>query len=401
MGKRIATFIIDFFCKCLLVISFLLCSSCGYSRTNSSKAEGLPLATDTISYKVLGQLKNGEVLIEDVIDLKNKSCLLPPNITLRFKDGCVKNGTLIGNKTKIKTTITCFNRVKIEGTWNVPVIKSSMFGDLSYDNALKDVVALANPEVKNKIVIENGNYQVTAYKNGDVCIPLCSNTDIVLNGIITLTPNNYTNYYIIQAEANNIKIHGNGTVIGDKHAHTGKDGEWGMGINLKNAHDVVIMGLSIKDCWGDCIYVGTGSTNVKIKNCKLDHGRRQGVSITSANGVIIKNCVISNVGGTPPEYAIDIEPNKGDTVDNILIENVAVEKCRGGFLVYGKAPEARVGEVSIRNCTLTNVPKMPIKLQKCESAIVEKCKIIGCKRKDPIMQEEVRSFSVMRNHIEL
>ena len=386
-------------CKIFIFLSFLLCSSCGYSYTNSGMVEGLPIATDTVSFDVLGQLKNGVILIDDTIDLNNKACLLPPNITLRFKEGCIQNGTLIGNITKIKTSKACFNRVKIEGTWNVPVIKSSMFGDLSYDNALKDVVALANPEIKNKIIIEKGNYQVTAYRNGDVCIPLCSNTDFVLNGTITLTSNNYTNYYIIQAEGNNIKIRGNGVVIGDKHTHTGNKGEWGMGINLVNAHHVSIYGLTIKDCWGDCIYVGTESSNVKIKDCKLDNGRRQGISITSANGVKISNCTISNVYGTAPEYAIDVEPNKDQIVDNVTIKNVSVNNCKGGFLVWGGAPNAKIGTVSIKNCSIETTQKRAIQLVKCTYAKVNKC-IIKSSHKDPIYHEKVGEAVIRNTKIE-
>lgn len=356
------------------------------------KANVLHVTEEFVTFEVLGHHNGNEIIVKDTIDLGNRKCRIPEGVTLRFKGGIIKNGTLVGNKTRLHGTKACFNRVKIEGTWNVPTIKSSMFYDLSYDNALKDVVALANPEIKNKIIIEKGNYQVTAYRNDDVCLPLCSNTDFVLNGTITLAPNDYTNYYIIQAEGNNIKIHGNGSIIGDKHTHTGNKGEWGMGINLKQAHYVSIYGLTIKDCWGDCIYVGTESSNVKIKSCKLDNGRRQGISITSANGVKISNCTISNVSGTAPEYAIDVEPNKGEIVDNVKIKNVSVEKCRGGFLVYGKAPGARVGKVSIVGCKLNIISKMPISLQKCDSAVIKRCTIINCKRKDPISQEQIKTL---------
>lgn len=383
----------------LLFVSYTFCA-CSYGKT-TKEINGLPLSTDTIAYTILGQLKNNQILIKDTIDLDNNSCIIPKGLTLVFNGGYIKNGTLVGNMTRLKSIKACFNRVRILGSWNVPIINSNLFDDLTYENALKDVVALSDSMVSNKIVIANGKYKVSAQKNCDICISVNSNTELIINGEIELTPNDYRNYYIIQASGNNIKIRGKGTIKGDKHTHLGNSGEWGMGVNLDNAHNTVISGLEIKDCWGDCIYVGNGSTDVTIKNCRLDNGRRQGISITSANKVNIQNCKITNVGGTSPEYAIDVEPNKGDSVDNILIDNVTVEKCIGGFLVYGKAPEARVGEVSIRNCTLTNVPKMPIKLQRCESAIVEKCKIIGCKRKDPIMQEEVRRSSVMRNHIDL
>lgn len=378
----------------LLLMLFSCCQ-----RNADVKANVLHVTEESVIFEILGQHKGSEIIIKDTTDLGNRKCRIPKGVTLRFKGGIIKNGTLIGNETKIKTTKTCFNRVKIEGTWNVPVIKSSMFGDLSYDNALKDVVALANPEIKNKIIIEKGNYQVTAYRNGDVCLPLCSNTDFVLNGTITLTPNNYTNYYIIQAEGNNIKIHGNGSIIGDKHTHTGNKGEWGMGVDLKQAHHVSIYGLTIKDCWGDCIYVGTESSNVKIKDCKLDNGRRQGISITSANGVKISNCTISNVYGTAPEYAIDVEPNKDQIVDNVTIKNVSVNNCKGGFLVWGGAPNAKIGTVSIKNCSIETTQKRAIQLVKCTYAKVNKC-IIKSSHKDPIYHEKVGEAVIRNTKIE-
>lgn len=355
------------------LLAFL--SSCGNANSSSMEAQSLPIATDTIDYRVLGQQKDGEIVVNGSIDLGNRKCILPEGVMLNFKSGFIKNGTLVGNQTKLKSSQACFDRVRILGSWNVPVIKSTLFRDLSYDNAMKDVVALSDSTVKNKIVIEKGDYVVTAYKNGDVCIPVYSNTDVIIKGTIRITPNDYRNYNIIQLEGNHITIKGNGTIIGDKHTHTGKSGEWGMGINLHNAQHVLIKGITVRDCWGDCIYVGSESTDVRIEDCLLDHGRRQGISITSANGVMIKNCTITNVGGTAPEYGIDVEPNGGDVVDNIVMEKVVAKNCQGGFLVYGKAKNARVGRVAMRNCTVEYNRKMAVKIVKCDAFKMEKCHV--------------------------
>lgn len=378
----------------LISVISLSISSCGYSQPRI--VAGLPEPVDTVSYSVLGLTKNGSIIIRDTIDLENQLCIIPEGLTLSFKGGYIKNGTLVGNNTKLKSGSTCFERVRILGSWNVPVIKSSLFGDLTYDNALKDVVALASPSVNNRVFIEKGTYQVSAYYNDDVCIPIGDYTDLILDGDVWLTPNDYRNSNIIRVTGYKIKIRGKGTIAGDKHTHKGNSGEWGMGIDVEDGHDVLISGLTIKDCWGDCIYVGTNSTDVKIEKCTLDHGRRQGISITSANGVKIKKCIITNVGGTNPEYAIDVEPNKGDLVDNVVIEGVTVDKCRGGFLVYGKAINAKVGKVTIKNSSLTNVPKMPISLQKCDTAIVDNIIFIGCKRKEPIHRENITTSKMRR-----
>ncbi len=371
---------------CLFVSLLLFLCSCG--KANSGvKVVRLPI--DTVSYKKLGQLRGVCLIIRDTINLGNKRCNLPDGIILNFKGGFLKNGTLVGSNTRLKSKGTCFDRVRVLGSWNVPVITTALFRDLSYDNALKDVVALSHSTVKNKIIIEPGDYSVTAYKNGDICIPINSNTDFILKGTIRLAPNDYRNYYIVQAQGKHITIRGNGTIIGDKHTHTGDSGEWGMGINLDHAHHVLINGLTIKDCWGDCIYVGSESSDVRIEKCMLDHGRRQGISITSADGVRIKDCTITNVGGTAPEYGIDVEPNADEAVDNVHIENLTIANCRGGILAWGKAPGARIGKIRIRNCVISGTSKMPISIIKCSSAKVEKCITSGFSWKEDINLVEV------------
>lgn len=379
-----------------VIFIVLLYTSCCYG---SSRQVANFAVNDTLSYHVLGKQQGNDIVIEDTINLMNKICIVPESMKLVFKGGYIKNGTLIGNDTRLMSSKACFNKVKIQGSWNVPIISTSLFGDLGYENSLRDVVALANPSVKNKIYIEAGKYQVTAQKNGDVCIPVGSNTDFVLDGEICLTPNGFRNYYIVQVTGENIKISGKGTIIGDKHTHTGTSGEWGMGIDVEDAHNVSIYGLTIKDCWGDCIYVGTESTDVNIYNCKLDHGRRQGISITSANDVLIRNCLISNVEGTNPQYAIDVEPNKNETVDNVVIENVTIYNCCGGILLYGKASNAKIGKVSIRNSIINGVTKMPINLIKCESVEVRGCTFTRHDRSNPIRQEEVKSSIIKRNRV--
>lgn len=352
--------------------------SCGSGNSNVN-AHTLPIAVDTVSFKVIGEPCGDVIIIKDTINLNNRKCILPEGITLRFKGGVIKNGTLVGNKTRINCEKGIFDHVRILGSWNAPVIKTSCFSDLWYDNSLKDVLALSDSSVNNTVYIEKGYYQVTAYKNSDVCVPVTSNTKLFIDGTIELTPNDYRIYSIIQAVGHNITICGDGTIIGDKQTHTGKKGEWGMGIDLENAHNVVLNGLTIKNCWGDCIYVGTNSTNVVIEKCCLENGRRQGISITSANKVKIKNCVISYIGGTNPEYAIDVEPNEGEKVDNVFIMNVSVNECGGGFLVYGKAQDARIGRVTIRDCFVNNVTKIPISIRKCDSILVDNCILESCK----------------------
>jgi hypothetical protein len=374
----------------------ILLTSCGNGNAQEW-TDGLPVMRDTISFSTLGQPKRGKLVIKDTIDLKNRVCRIPEGVTLKFNCGYIKNGTLVGNMTELKSCKPCFDRVRIQGSWNVPIIKSSWFADLTYDNALQDVIALSNPSIKNKIIIKPGEYQVSTYVNSGVCLAINSNTDLVLDGIVRLVPNNLRVYKIVQIEGENIRLMGKGSIVGDKYIHTGTDGEWGMGIYVSNGHNVEVKGLTVRNCWGDCIYIGNHSTNVNIVNCKLDHGRRQGISITSANGVCIKKCEITNVSGTLPEFAIDMEPNKDERVDNVVIDRVVVTNCIGGIIAVSIAENSSVGSVIVRNCNISSGAQNALVFKHCESAIADRNILSSDKKRQVLLCVNVDTLVLRRN----
>ncbi len=390
----------------LLIIFFLFVSCNGKSATSTILNEqNIEYSEDTLSAELLGLYPNRVFKIDKTIDLKGKTLNIPSGVLLKFEgNGIIKNGCLKGEKTKIVCKGIAFDRVRIFGTWEVSEINTSWFKDLSYDNALKDVVALSDPTIKNKIVIGKGNYQVTARKNADVCIPIGSNTEVIMNGTVRITPNDYNSYNIFQIQGENVIIKGKGTIIGDKHTHTGNTGEWGMGINLKGAVNTTISGLTIKDCWGDCIYVGGNSRDVLIEKCHLDHGRRQGISVTKADGVIIKKCIITNVRGTNPQYAIDIEPNKRDSVDNVLIEDVTINDCMGGIKATRKETvngekTPWIGSVTIKNCKAACKDRVPVRIKRCQSVTIRNCNLYAQKRRKAIVITETVRADVSNNTV--
>ena len=383
---------------------FLLCSCANGTRTRGNTCN------DSIQYidlnaSELGIKKHSCFIIRDQINLDGKNLILPNSVTLVFQGGYIYNGKLTGNNTKIETNGNAiFNNVKIAGTWIVPEIRTSMFCDLKQSNSLRNVFALANPIVKNTIYVEKGDYLLTANKNKDVCLTLCSNTTLVIEGTIRLTANSYPRYDILRAKGKNIVITGNGSIVGDKKEHTGTEGEWGMGIRIHNAKNVCVEGLTIRNCWGDCVYVGGNSKNVIIRECILDNGRRQGISITKADSVTIRKCNISNVSGTKPEYAIDLEPNQGDTIGYVLIENVNVTNCIGGILTTKGNKEKRgknalVKKVEVRNCNIKGTILYPIRIRRCNSAIVEGCTILSNNSYPSIFTAEIGEVIINNNSI--
>ena len=103
-----------------------------------------------------------------------------------------------------------------------------------------------------------------------------------------------------------------------------------MGVKIVNSQHVVVEGVTAKECWGDGFYVGkasgSGSVDVTLDNVISDHNRRQGLSIISVDGLVVKNSTFENTEGTSPMAGIDIEPNPGDTVNNVLITGCTLVK---------------------------------------------------------------------------
>ena len=253
-----------------------------------------------------------------------------------------------------------------------------------------------------RFVIPEGEYIVKITKEKGAWLTVGDNTELVIEGNIRLEGNNFRSCDIIRVTGRNVRIYGKGSITGDRRTHKGKDGEWGMGIRLHGANDVTLEGLTISDCWGDCIYIGGGSKNTQISNCQLRGSRRQGISITKADGVTVSNCKISNISGTNPQYAIDIEPNKRCVVDNVLIQNVIVTGCEGGFrAVIGKEEfgNARIGKVEIRNCRVMAKSRQTIFLGGCEQGVVEECVIETRKGEKPILSRKVGHLSEMNNKV--
>ena len=253
-----------------------------------------------------------------------------------------------------------------------------------------------------RFVISAGDYIVKITKEKGAWLTVGDNTELVIDGNIQLEGNVFSSCDVIKVTGRNVRIHGKGSITGDRRTHKGKDGEWGMGIRLHGAKDVTLKGLTISDCWGDCIYISGGSKGVKIDSCVLCGSRRQGISITKADNVTISNCHIADISGTNPQYAIDIEPNKQCVVDNVMIRNVNVTNCEGGFrAILGKKTygNARIGKVEISGCQVMAKSRHTIQFAGCDQAIVSDCMIETRKGEMPILSRLVGKLTEKNNKV--
>ncbi len=131
--------------------------------------------------------------------------------------------------------------------------------------------------------------------------------------------------------------------------------EWRMGIRISACKNVLIEGLRIESTGGDGIYIGGDgarkwSEDVVIRNVHCDDNHRQGISVISAQNLLIENSIFSGTSGTAPESGIDFEPNAPDErLVNCVVRNSLFENNVGNqMLVYLKPLDATSEPVSIR-----------------------------------------------------
>ena len=345
--------------------------------TDSSKRESRNILTKDMITK-----SNTIYEIRYDFDLNGETIEMQEGCTLKFNGGSFRNGSLVGNNTNIKYVkgnVLFKENLNIAGKWNVPYITSSMFEDLSSDNEIKKLISLTDESIYNTVIIEHGTYNVSVKSQLDYAIGLNSNTRFILHGTISLAPNNFESYDVLKiSDSSNVVVEGTGSIIGDKSTHTGTTGEWGVGVEILNSKNIKIDGINILNCWGDCVYVGDDSKQICLSNLNIDNGRRQGISIVSVDNIVVENCIIRNISGTAPEYGIDIEPNKEQSIDNVSINNIKFYSCKGGILSYGGADNVFIGNVKISNCSFDNVyEKNTISLHGVNNASIINCNIIA------------------------
>lgn len=336
------------------------------------------------------QSDNKRYIIKYRYNLRGDTIRLGRNCCIDFEGGQISNGVIIGDKTIIKySNKPVFKSIQIQGSWRVPTIKTGMFADAYNENVLIQLFNLTNDSLVNRVIIEHGNYLVSAKIDNDGILRPKSNTEVIFNGNIVLSPNKYQHYQIMSIYgAENLYIHGEGRIEGDlyNHYYDEEKGthEWGHGLTIRGCKNVLVEGITLKNCIGDACSVGaqapgdlekgapTGkpSINIEFKKCKFESSRRQGLTITFASFITVDSCSFNGIyqtyKGTAPGAAIDIEPDdngskffeRGSEVYHILIKNSTFTNCRQGVASWkssSKDDSRCYKDVQIENCVFSNI----------------------------------------------
>ncbi len=135
--------------------------------------------------------------------------------------------------------------------------------------------------------------------------------------------------------------------------------EWRHALSFLSCSNVVVRGLHIVDSGGDGIYLGVHgapfrNVDVVIRDVVCRDNHRQGISVISAENLLIEGTQLLTTHGTAPQAGIDFEPNHSNEVlKNCVMRNCRAEGNAGhGFEIWAGQLTAASEPVDFRfeNC---------------------------------------------------
>lgn len=200
------------------------------------------------------------------------------------------------------------------------------------------------------------------------------------------------------AGGKNITLTGRGATLRMRRADYAGPGydkaEWRTVLSLRGCSNVKVLGLTLAESGGDGIYLGTATkgvtnSNVTIKDVVCDGNYRQGISVITAENLLIENTVMRNTGGTAPQSGIDFEPNDPtERLANIVLRNCKTEHNRGfGYQFHLTLLDASSAPVSVRIEKCVSVGDSAGSASVCtanapKQAVTGKIEFVNCSFKD-------------------
>ena len=141
-------------------------------------------------------------------------------------------------------------------------------------------------------------------------------------------------------DATNVTIVGYGATLRmwaeDYMSKDYKVSEWRHAFGFLSCENVKILGLTIDGSGGDGIYLGSrkrerpACRDIVIRDVVAKRNVRQGISVISAENLLIENCRLIDTAGRPPESGIDFEPNQPhQRLVNVVMRNCEMTGNRG------------------------------------------------------------------------
>lgn len=216
----------------------------------------------------------------------------------------------------------------LKPNWNLNGAKSNLFPADSKFKKSKD-----HTEIVQKIIDENKIIVLPDFKLyiNSKGLKIGSNKTIIFqeNSSISFIgeANGRFSDVIKIYDAENVRLV-NPVVVGSRYSKTkSQTGQWSAGICVLNSKEVKITNANISSTFGDGIFIGSEnggfSQNVTVEGGYINKARRNGISVTSAKNIVLKDILIANTYGHDPESGIDLEPSwEKDILTDIQLKNI-------------------------------------------------------------------------------
>ena len=230
-------------------------------------------------------------------------------------------------------------------------------GDGATDDtaAIQKAIDAASNAGGGTVIIPSGTYLIdaTTHKGswgGDISgLMMRSNVTVLMadDTVMQAMDNDLQGYTIFTLkQVENVNISG-GVLVGNRRASDddNPEGEWGAGVNIVSSKNVVIENVTAQNFRGDGFLIQDGGNqpkvrteNIVLNNVTADNNLRQGLSILDGDNIKVLHSVFKNTNGLYPGAGIDVEPEDGNSVNNLEIAySEIINNYNAGVLFLSEA----------------------------------------------------------------
>ncbi|HEY7438633.1 MAG TPA: right-handed parallel beta-helix repeat-containing protein [Acidimicrobiia bacterium] len=120
-------------------------------------------------------------------------------------------------------------------------------------------------------------------------------------------------------------------------------------VTVSGSTNIVLDHDSMRDTYGDAVYIVNHSADVTIRSCDVRHAGRQGIAVVGAERVTISECNFESVSRS----VVDLEPKgRRGTASSVHIEHNRIGRY-GNFVVAGVGVGTEVGDVWVEHNTVS------------------------------------------------
>ena len=334
---------------------------------------------------LLTMVSNSKLSIDCLSDLGGQTINMPKGVALDFNGGSLANGTLnfnggtidgrlLSRGLKITGDVQLANKTLefepsqwgiVQGWTNR---KNAKENKLAIREAIDQVQALGGNKLEigtmDAYFLVGNDENKPNWYSAEEGISIPSNFTLKMNDNTHLRvyPNNYERYALVGMRGvTNAKVEG-GHLHGDRdnHSYGGGSHEWGILFEIEGAQNSTVRNVSMSEAAGDGMTIHSlkftfqsdyrPAKNIVVDGCVFDKNRRNNLSITDGQNLVVENSDFKNAGvdtnkskGTNPRFAIDVEAHRErengeikyyELVDGLIIRNNTESgSARGGFLV--------------------------------------------------------------------